>query len=35
MSDLGIFIWGILAFIMAIGPLTIAAYLDYRDRAQK
>ena len=35
MSDLWIFIWGMLAFIMAVGPLTLAAYLDYRDRKQK
>ena len=35
MSDLWIFIWGILAFILAVGPLMVAAYLDYQDKRQE
>ena len=31
MSDLWIFIFGMIAFLFAVGPLMIAAYLDYRD----
>ena len=32
MSDTWIFIWGLLAFLLAVGPLAVAAYLDFRDR---
>jgi hypothetical protein len=32
MSDTLIFIWGLLAFLLAVGPLMVAAYLDYRDK---
>jgi hypothetical protein len=34
MSDIGIFLWGLLAFFLAVGPLMVAAYLDNRDRKQ-
>jgi len=32
MSDLFIFIWGLLATVLAVGPLTIAWYLDSKDK---
>lgn len=35
MSDLAIFIWGLFAFLLAVGPLVVAAYLDYRDKAKE
>ena len=35
MSDFGIFIWGTLAFFTAVGPLMVAAYLDYRDEKKE
>jgi hypothetical protein len=35
MSDLGIIIWGFLAFILAVGPLMVAAYLDNKDRQRE
>jgi len=35
MSDFWIFVWGILAFLLAVGPLMVAAYLDYQDRDQE
>ncbi len=30
MSDGFIFAWGLLAFLLAVGPLTIAAYKDFK-----
>jgi len=35
MSDFWIFIWGILAFFLAVGSLMAAASLDYQDRGQE
>ena len=35
MSDFWILIWGILAFLLAVGPLMVAAYLDYQDKGQE
>jgi hypothetical protein len=35
MSDSIIFIWGIIAFLLAVGPLTVAAYLDTRDKDKR
>jgi len=35
MVDLWIFVWGILAFFLAVGPLMLAAYLDYQDKGQE
>ncbi|MFN2200571.1 MAG: hypothetical protein ACK2UO_05165 [Caldilineaceae bacterium] len=35
MSDTVLFVWGTVAFLVAVGPLAIAAFLDYRDRANK
>lgn len=35
MSDGWIFIWGIIAFLFAVGPLTVAAYLDLRGKNDK
>jgi hypothetical protein len=32
MSNFWIFIWGMFAFLLAVGPLVVAAYLDYRDK---
>ena len=32
MSDTWIFLWGLLAFLLAVGPLMVAAYLDAQDR---
>lgn len=32
MSDTFIFIWGVIATIVAIGPLTVAWYLDSKDK---
>ena len=34
MSDFWIFMWGLLAFFLAVGPLMVAAYLDKNDRDQ-
>ena len=31
MSDNVLFIWGTIAFLFAVGPLTIAALLDLKD----
>jgi len=35
MSDSIIFIWGIIAFLFAVGPLGVAAYLDMRDKDKR
>ena len=35
MSDGVIFIWGLIATILAVGPLAVAAYLDWRDKQAK
>jgi hypothetical protein len=32
MSDTLIFLWGLLAFLLAVGPLMVAVYLDSQDR---
>lgn len=32
MNDLWIFIWGLFAFFLAVGPLMVAAYLDQQDK---
>lgn len=32
MSDTVLFIWGLIAFILAVGPLSVAAYLDLREK---
>jgi hypothetical protein len=34
MSDTLIFGWGVLAFLLAVGPLTYAAYLDYKEKSK-
>ena len=31
MSDAWIFAFGVVAFLFAVGPLMVAAYLDFRD----
>ena len=31
MSDTFLFVWGLIATILAVGPLAVAAYLDRRD----
>jgi hypothetical protein len=35
MNETWILIWGILAFLLAVGPLAVAAYLDNKDRGQE
>jgi hypothetical protein len=35
MNETWIFIWGILAFLLAVGPLLVAAYLDNKDGRQE
>lgn len=35
MSDTAIFLWGLLAFSCAVGPLMVAAFLDFRENRQK
>lgn len=35
MSDAWIFIWGFVVFALAVGPLTLAAALDLRERGHK
>jgi hypothetical protein len=32
MNDTWIFIWGLLAFLLAVGPLMVAAFLDNKDK---
>jgi hypothetical protein len=32
MSDVAIFLWGTIAFTLAVGPLAVASFLDYRGR---
>ena len=34
MSDTILFVFGLLAFSLAVGPLAIAAYLDFRDKSK-
>jgi hypothetical protein len=35
MSDLFTFVFGLIATILAVGPLAVAAILDLRDRNRK
>ncbi len=35
MSDSILFIWGIIAFLFAVGPLSVAAYLDIKEKKDK
>jgi hypothetical protein len=35
MNNLLIFVWGTIAFALAVGPLIAAAYLDRKDRTRK
>ncbi len=35
MSDVAIFLWGLIAFFFAVGPLMVAAFLEFRDNRQK
>ena len=32
MNDIFLFLWGLLAFLLAVGPLMVAAYLDNKDK---
>jgi hypothetical protein len=32
MSDTILFIWGLIATLLAVGPLAVAAYLDWKDK---
>lgn len=31
MNEIYIFMWGLLAFFLAVGPLVVAAFLDNRE----
>jgi hypothetical protein len=35
MNEIWIFMWGLLAFFLAVGPLAVAAYLDRREQGQE
>jgi len=35
MNDSIIFIWGLVATILATGPLSVAAYLDWKDKESR
>jgi hypothetical protein len=35
MNETLLFIWGTIAFLMAVGPLAAAAFLDRRDKRKK
>jgi hypothetical protein len=35
MSDTGLFIWGMIAFLLAVGPLSVAAYLDLKEENKR
>ena len=35
MSDTGLFIWGLVAFLFAVGPLSVAAFLDIKEKKDK
>jgi hypothetical protein len=35
MSDNLLFIWGLIAFLFAVGPLSVAAYLDTKEKKDK
>lgn len=32
MNDILLFLWGLLAFVVAVGPLVVAAILDLREK---
>ena len=35
MSNSWIFIWGLIAFLLAVGPLLFATYSDFKDKSDK
>lgn len=35
MDETLLFIWGLIAFMLAVGPLAVAAILDRRDKGQE
>ncbi len=35
MNETTLFLWGVAAFLLAVGPLVGAAFLDYRDRGHQ
>lgn len=35
MSETALFAWGLIAFLLAVGPLVVAALLDYRERGHR
>lgn len=35
MNDILLFVWGFIAFLLAVGPLAVAAILDRRDGREK
>jgi hypothetical protein len=35
MNEIWIFAFGLLAFLLAIGPLAVAAYLDYKESKEE
>lgn len=34
MNDAVLFVFGLVAFSLAVGPLAIAAFLDYREKSK-
>jgi hypothetical protein len=32
MNEILLFLFGLVAFLLAVGPLAIAAYLDFKDK---
>lgn len=32
MNESWLFFWGLIAFLLAVGPLTFAAYLDLKEK---
>lgn len=35
MSETTLFVWGVVAFTLAVGPLIVAAYLDFREQGHR
>jgi hypothetical protein len=35
MDETIIFVWGLIAFLLAVGPLVVAAILDRRDKGKE
>ncbi len=35
MNETFLFVFGLVAFLMAVGPLAVAAYLDYKESKEE